>query len=153
MYGRTMNTIMPTEQIEKHVHKLFDINKGGIASVFAAFVSTLLVLINLPDASLGRLKEIWYIPAFVSTIALLAIVFSGYIKEQRARTEVEVKMLDKLEQVIQNIERLFESNLDNKIYFDHRFDAFDDRLKSIYAGMEKRGAYKPGNDTEKFLQQ
>jgi hypothetical protein len=115
-----------------------------MASVFSAFVATLLLLLNLPESSIVRLKEIWYIPAFVSSILLFAIVWMGYLHEQRARTEVEVKISDKLESLLESIGKLFEAQ-------ERRFDGIEEHLRNIYVAMEKRGGYVPGEDTQQFL--
>lgn len=143
---------MSTEDIRTTVGGILDLKKqGGAVGVLSAFVATIILLLQLPDASIQKLREVWWLLSLPSGLVFLSWMFTSYLSEHKARTQAEQGIQVALTTLVGNFERLFSNHLDDKMYLERRFDGIDDRLRSIYGAMEKREGYRPGADTEKFL--
>lgn len=142
---------MPTEEVKNQISSFLHVSKqGGTIGVLSAFVGAVFFFLQLSEEQIGRLKEVWWLISIPSILVLIAWMFSAYITEQKTRTKIEQGIHEALSALAANFERLFAHQLDDKMYLDKRFDSIEDRLKSIYIAMEKRGEYRPGKDTEKF---
>ena len=98
--------------------------------------------------------------AIPSIIVLMGSLGQAYLIEQRNRTKVEEKIYGKLDALTDHFERMFESQLDNKIYLDKSFDKVSDEhqttnqlVKSVIKVLEKRPdvLHTHSGDTDKFL--
>ena len=153
---------MSTDEIKGLPTQATDVlrNYKGPFGIGAFIVALATVVVNMPEDILLRLRETWLIITIPSLIVLIGALGQAYLVEQRNRTRVEEKIYGKLDALATHFERMFDSQLDNKIYLDKSFDKVADEHKQlnqsidrVFKVLEKRDdvLFAHSGDTEKFL--
>lgn len=150
---------MPTDELKQFINK-----RGPYAFLFS-FVAAIMALAQLSPEHINTLQRLWPLlgtPAgllLMSTplLAVAKFVFldkiastlkgwvDAYLEEQRNRTRVEGQIYERLDELTNQFERMLETLLDNRQFFQQeirgfyeKFSEVDKKLSLIYRNIEKR---------------
>lgn len=138
---------MPTEEIKSLLN--FEKYKG-IYGALSAIAMLTVVITQLPDSSIDALKNRWIIITIPSVVILSIAMFSAYLQEQKARTQIQVESSENIRALTESIKAAITELKGVASMIDKRFNAIENRLDQMYFSLEKRKELIHTGDTQKF---
>lgn len=126
---------MPTEEIKSILN--FEKYKG-VYGALSAIVALTVIVIQLPEASIDALRERWIFILPFGVIILSVAMFSAYLQEQKARTQIQSESSQNIKNLTGTIRDAISELKNAKTMIDQRFDGIDDKLAQVYFSLEKR---------------